>query len=212
MACASLLAACGGSDDGDGGGGDSISGAVVPAPWQSYCVATVTSDTSIDDFGDTIELRAGSQFLVASYEDGFGDVRVNLLYLTGGGPYGIELQVPTAADLPITSNCDLPNAKPYYAVFQNLAVYAEKELTTKLCDLSAGTVLPQDTTSFVSQGVADLSSIDFFSSKPQTYEFSLNAFSPQCGGAEDGYISVPSTKVLGTTTWLPAVHWILGPS
>jgi hypothetical protein len=212
LAGASLLAACGGSDDGDGdgGGGDTVSGAVVAAPWQSYCVATVTSDTSIDDFGDTIELRAGSQFLVAGYEDGFGDVQVDLLYLTPGGPYGLEIQVATAEELPISSNCDLPNAKQYYAVFQDLAVFAEKELTTKLCDLSACTVLPQDNT-FISQGVADFSSIDF-SGKPQTYEVSLNAFSAQCGGGQSGFISVPSTKVLGTTTWLPGIHWILGPS
>src|SRR5690349_16490776 len=90
MASVSLLAACGGSDDGDGdgGGGNTVSGAVVGAPWQSYCVATVASDTSIDDFGETIVLRAGSQFLVAGYEDAFGDVQVDLLYLTPGGPYG----------------------------------------------------------------------------------------------------------------------------
>jgi hypothetical protein len=211
LASVSVLAACGGSDDGDGdgGGANTISGAVVGASWQSYCVATVASDTSIDDFGETIAVRAGSQFLVAGYEDGFGDVRVDLLYLTPGGPYGLEIQVATAEELPITSNCDLANAKQYYAVFQDLAVYAEKELTTKLCDLSAGTVLPQDNT-LVSQGVADFSSIDF-SGKPQTYEVSLNAFSAQCGGGQSGFISVPSTKVLGTTTWLPGIHWILGP-
>jgi hypothetical protein len=205
---ASLLAACGGSDDGDGGG-TRIRGAVT-GEWHDYCVATLTSDTTVEDGFDTLTLEAGSEYLVAGYEDGFGDVDLDLLYLTPGGPYDVEIRVATAAALPVTSNCDLPNAKQYYAVFQNLAVYAEKELTTKLCDLSAGSVLPRDNT-LVSQGVADFSEIDF-SSKPQTYRVSLNAFSSQCGGGQDGFISVPSTEVAGTTTWLPGIHWILGPN
>jgi len=206
--CASLVAACGGGDD-DGDGSGHISGAIVAEPWQSYCVATFTRDAAIDDLGDTIEVRAGSQFLVADYEDGFGDVRVDLLYLTPGGPYDLELRVPTAGDLPITSNCDLPNAAPYYAVFQDLAVYAEAELVNELCALSAGRVLPRDNTA-IFQGSADFS-IDL-SGKPQTYEVSLNAFSPECGGGQSGFISVPSTRVLGTMTWLPGIHWILGPA
>lgn len=203
----SLLAACGGSDDGDDE--NSIRGAVVAAPWQSYCTATFTRDAALDDFGDTIEVSAGSQFLVADYEDAFGDVRVDLLYVTAGGPYEIELEVASPEDLPFTSNCDLPNAAKYYAVFQDLAVYAEAELATKVCDLSAGSVLPMDG-SFTFRASVDFS-IDL-SGKPQTYEVSLNSFKELCGGGQTGFISVPSTKVLGTTTWLPGIHWILGPA
>lgn len=206
-ACVSVLAACGGSGGGDDG--TRIRGAVT-GEWRNYCVATLTGDTSVEDGFDMLTLEAGSEYLVAGYEDGFGDIDLDLLYLTPGGPYDVEIRVATAAELPVTSNCDLPNAKPYYAVFQDLAVYAEKELTTKICDLSAGSVLPQENT-FVSQGVADFSEIDF-SSKPHTYRVSLNAFSPQCGGGQDGFISVPSTEVAGTTTWLPGIHWILGPN
>lgn len=205
LACA-CLSACGG-DDGDDG--SSLRGAVT-GEWRNYCVATLTSDVEIDEGFDTLTLSAGSEYLVADYEDGFGDVRVQLLYLTPGGPYDVRLEVPTVEELPIRSNCDLPNAKQYYAVFQNLAVYGEKELTNKLCDLSAGSVVPRDTTMGISQGVADFGSIDL-SSKPQTYQFSLNAFSAQCGGGKDGFISVPSIEVAGTTTWLPGIHWILGP-
>lgn len=206
VACAWLLSACGG---GDGDDGQSIRGTVT-GEWRNYCVATLTRDVEYDAGWDALTLEAGSEYLVAGYEDGFGEIDLDLLYLTPGGPYDVEIRVATAADLPVSSNCDLPNAKQYYAVFQDLAVYAEKELTTKLCDLSGGSVLPQENT-FVSQGVADFSSIDF-SSKPQTYRVSLNAFSPQCGGGQDGFISVPSTSVAGTTTWLPGIHWILGPN
>lgn len=208
VACGWLLAGCGGGD-GEHDDGRTLRGAVT-GEWRSYCVATLTSDAVVDDGFETLTLEAGSEYLVAGYEDGFGDIDLDLLYLTPGGPYDVEIRVATEAELPITSNCDLPNARPYYAVFQDLAVYAEKELTTKLCDLSAGSVLPREN-SVLSQGVADFGSIDL-SDEPQTYSVSLNAFSPECGGGQEGFISVPSTRVAGTTTWLPGIHWILGPS
>ena len=116
-----------------------------------------------------------------------------------------ELEVTSstgAQGFPFTSNCEFGKGVPYYAVFADVSVYSDEAMTTKVCELAAGSVLPVQTgkiTGFSSSGL-------------NTFELYLNAFSAQCGGGETGYISVPEIEVFGTTTWLVPVVRIIGPS
>jgi hypothetical protein len=201
-----LSTACGGGDgDGDGPGGSG--GGTVTDQWRSYCTATFNADTPVvDAFGDPVfTARTGSEYLIGSYEDFGGQPRVTLLYLTGSGPYPVDIE-STGGAFPFTPSCDLAKATSYLGVFYDTSVFADEALTTKLCDLKAGTVLPR--TSAIS-GYSIAGGLSF--SGPATYELFLNAFSAQCGGAANGYVSVPDTEVLGTTTWLLPVESIAGP-
>jgi hypothetical protein len=204
-----LSTACGGDDadpdSGPGGPGGSGGGTVTDT-WRSYCTATFNADTPISDpFGDVaFTARAGEEYLIGSYEN-FASPRVSLVYLAATGPYTVDLDA-TGGAFPFTPSCELEKAVPYYAVFNDVSVYAEEALTTKLCDLKAGTVLPR-TNGNSGYGIAG----DLSFSGPATYELFLNAFSPMCGNALSGYISVPAIHLFGTTTWLIQVDSVIGP-
>jgi hypothetical protein len=73
--------------------------------------------------------------------------------------------------------------------------------------LPAGTAVPIDTTT--SYG---FSATSFNFNGPQVYSVMLNALGTLCGGATEGYISVPQTTVLGVTTWLVPITTILKPA
>jgi len=192
-----LLAACGSEDDGGSGSG------TVTEEWAAFCTATFTQDTRIlDSFDEPMfTARAGETYLLADY-----GTRGELLYLTGVGPELFEVGPDDAGALPFTSNCE-PNAGvPYYAVFDDVAVYADEALTTKLCDLAAGTALPS------TGGLRGYSIVGNISlSGPQIYQVYLDAFSAQCGGSDVGYISVPKTHSFGSDTWLVPIVSIIGP-
>jgi hypothetical protein len=145
---------------------------------------------------------------MSEFGNEFGEDRAELLYLTRSGPLEVELQSTTGpSGFPFTSNCEFGKGVPYYAVFADVSVFSDEALTEKLCDLSAGTVLPIETGK-----IAGFSSVGFEFSGPNTYELYLNAFSAQCGGGATGYISVPEIEVFGTTTWLVPVVRIIGPN
>ena len=176
----------------------------MTAAWRSYCVAKFTAnDDVVDSFGDPLfTAHAGEQYLMTEYDTAGG--RLGLAYLTAAGPYTFDVDMSGAA-LPFTTNCASGNVKSYYAAFRDVTFYTTKDLSTKLCDLAAETALPRDTTTSAGYSTTTLSF-----SGPVTYEVQLNAFSAQCGAAS-GFISVPATQVLGTTTWLVPVIVIIGP-
>ncbi len=195
------LAGCGGSDgDGPGSGGGTVSEA-----WAGFCTATFTEDTPISDAFDEpmFTARVGDEFLMSEFEDSFGG-RAELLYLTNAGPDSFELEPRAGSTWPFTSNCTIGAGVPYYAVFDDVTVFAEKELTTKLCELTAGSVLPAGSggrgysLSSVAQGAA-------------IYQVILGPFGAQCAGASSGYIRVPQTNSFGSTTYLVPVSGIIGP-
>lgn len=198
---------CGGSgDDGAPGGGSGGLGTVTDT-WREYCTATFTRDTEVfDSFGDPLfTARAGQEFLLAGYSF-FADDTAEIVYLAPGGAERVEVSQDESSTFPFTSNCGPDDSMSYYAVFQDVSVYADEGLTTKLCDLTAGTALP-------SNGAEGFSIAgDFSLSGPQTYELFLGAFSEQCQGAESGYISVPPTELFGSRTWLVPVFGIIGPA
>jgi hypothetical protein len=198
------LTACSGGDDDDSPEGGS---GVVTAPWTEYCIGTFTQDTPIiDPFDEPLfTARAGEQYLMTEYDDGFG--RAEFAYLTGAGPDTFTIDQGADGSWPFTSNCTAGEGVPYYAVFANVSVFAEEALTTKICDLTAGTALPS------AGGLRGYSNAGAFSlSGPTTYELYLDPFTEQCGGNDTGYISVPSTRSFGSTTWLVPVIGIIGPS
>jgi hypothetical protein len=93
---------------------------------------------------------------------------------------------------------------PYYAVFTNVTVYGEQDLSTTICELSAGTALPAGGTG---RGYS------FAGTSPNgfaTYEVILGAFGAECGQGT-GYISVPQTRSFGSMTWLVPITGIIGP-
>jgi hypothetical protein len=198
------IGACGGSDDeaADGSGGP----ATVSAPWSSYCVATFTEDTTIMDFGEPLfTARAGDEYLLTDWFES-GETRVTMAHITPNGPYEFELNIPADSEPPFTSSCELDMRVSYYAAFTDVAVYSDEALTTKICDLKAGTAVRRSSTA------SGYSAVDFSFSGPATYEVFLNAFASSCGGADTGYVSVPETNVFRTTTWLVPIISILGPS
>ena len=129
------------------------------------------------------------------------------MYLTPDGPDTFEIGVAAGTQaFPFTSNCTPGDVTEYYAVFTDVGVYDSVELSTKLCDLSAGSVVPRDGASMAGYATAGGGL-----SGPATYQVMLNAFSDRCGGASEGYVSVPETEVLGSTTWLVPIIVIIGP-
>ena len=178
--------------------------------WSDYCVATFTKDYAVQDVFDRslFTARAGERYLITTYGDGFTTDTASLAYLTDKGPYDFDVAAPTGTqNFPFTTSCTFGATVSYYAVFDDVSVYADEAMTTKLCDLQRGTVLPRDTGT--SSG---FSAVTLNFSGPNTYDVYLNAFSAQCGNAESGYVSVPSVRVFGSTTWLVPIAAIAGPN
>ena len=191
----------------DAGGTNAGSGGQVTGAWRDYCVATFTSDVAIQSvFGDTaFTARTGEQYLLTEFDTFGGQPRVRIAYLTPMGPDTYDVPVTGGTDtLPFTSSCTIDNTDQYYAAFTNVTLYAAEDLTTKICDIPAGTSLKRDMA--VNAG-SSATTLAF--SGPQTYDIMLNVFSAMCGGATDGFASVPETQVLGTTTWLVPIDTVL---
>ena len=197
-----LLFGCGsGSGTSNGNSGQ------VTDLWSGYCVATFTRDVAITDGGSDVAFtaRTGEKYLLTDYST-FGDQpQAKIAYLTAAGPDIYD--VPMTGAVPFTSNCTIDKTVAYYAVFTDVTVYDAEALKNEICSLSAGTVVPIDTTTN-----SGYSSTSLSFSGPQTYEVMLNALGSQCGGATHGYVSVPQTTVLGVTTWLVPIATILKPS
>jgi hypothetical protein len=204
-----LLPACGGDDS---GGSESSAMGAVDETWAGYCVATFTESYSVlDPFDDPVfTANPGEQFLLSSYDGGFGEDQADLIVDTAGGPYDFTISAPEGTqDFPFTTDCPFGGGQRYYAVFADVSVYAEAELVTPLCQLTRGTVTPLAGGDGVGYAIAG-SGIDF--SGPATYEVMLGPYSAQCGDATSGFISVPQTEVFGSTTWLVPFAVILGSS
>lgn len=180
---------------------------VVTPTWSDYCLATFVEDHEIvDAFGDPIfTALAGEQYLISSYGRFFAD-EATLMYLTENGPYGFDVSVDLSAGVPFTSDCDLGNATEYYAVFIDVTVYAEEELTTPLCDLSAGTAVALD-----GQGYGYALTNLVGNGEPAVYSIQLSSLSTECGGMTSGYVPVQTTELLDTSTYLVPIRVILGP-
>lgn len=204
------------SNGGSSGGGAGTAGAgasssegpgTITDLWRDFCVATFTVDYAVTDaFGAPLfTARAGEEYLLVSYTG--PNVSADLAYLTSMGPYefGVAPKADTMA-LPITTDCptDL-EAASYFAVFSDVSVYAEPELVTKICGLEAGAALPRDTATGAGFGL-ESSGPDF-----AVYEIFLNAFSAQCGGASNGYISASRIQLFGTTTTIVPFKVINAP-
>ena len=198
------LAGCGSGDDDDDGGAGGGDGTVTET-WAGFCTGTFTEDTAITDvFGDpAFTARAGSEYLMADFSDSF-DPRADFLYLTPAGPDEFPLEPKPDGSWPFTSNCTIGEGVPYYAVFNSVSVFADEGLTTKLCDLGAGEVLPAAGSG---RGFAYAGAVD----SAALYELILGPFSAQCQDQDRGYIRVPQTQSFGSTTWLVPVAGIIGP-
>jgi len=197
-----LIAGCGG-----GSGGDDESGSVgtVTDAWSGFCTGTFTEDTPIMEFGETkFTARAGDEYLMSDFDDSFGG-RAEFLYLTKAGPDSFEVEPRDDATWPFTSKCSIGKGVPYYAVFNDVSVFAEKELTTKICDLSAGTSAPAGT------GARGYSLAGSAAGGTTIYQVLLGPFSAQCGGHDQGYVRLSQTQSLGSTTWLVPIVSIIGP-
>jgi hypothetical protein len=199
------LTGCGGSDDDDDGDGTGSGDGTVTQPWADFCTGTFTEDTPIaDPFGDpAFTARTGDEFLLSDFDDSFGG-RAEFLYLTNAGPDTFEVEPTSGGTWPFTSSCMIGEGVHYYAVFKSVSVFAEQELTTKICDLSEGSVLPAGSSGrgYAFAGTSGDSAI---------YEVILGPFSGECGGQESGYVRVSRTESFGSTTFLVPVVGIIGP-
>lgn len=204
------LTNCGGSDGGGshggGGGGSSSSGdGTVTAQWAGFCTGVFTEDTPILDAFDepAFTARAGAEYLLADFSDSFGG-RAEFLYLTHVGPDSFTVEPSEDGAWPFTSNCTIGEGVPYYGVFDDVSVFADEELTTKICDLTAGSVLPAGNSG---RGYAFAGS----SGGAAIYEVILGPFSEECGDQDRGYVRVPRVTSFGSTTWLVPIVGLIGP-
>jgi hypothetical protein len=205
MVAVLACSACGGSEDDRNDGGGTGGGTVTDA-WRAYCTGVFTKDYDVIDSFDEMQFqaRAGQEYLLSEYGDGFGP-KAQMIYLWPGGPEEFEVTGATTADFPFTTSCPLNTATPYYAVFEDASVFADEALTTKLCELKSGTALPRTN----SQSGYSLVTLNFTGNN--IFEVYLNAFSAQCGGAASGYVSVPPVKSFDSTTWLVPILSVLAP-
>lgn len=192
------LTACGS----DGGTGSASQTSIED--WRDYCIATFTADHAVTDpFGDVLfTAQAGDEYVISRL-DPSGEVE--LVYLADAGPDKFTIE----AGAPLTHSCQAGATTDYYAVFSDVTVYAEEELSTPICELEAGAVRPRNTGALAGYSIAG-TGLSF--SGPTTYEVYLNTFSADCGGADRGYVSVPATTSFGATTWLVPILAIVGPA
>lgn len=190
-----------------GGGGiapnssaDPDEGTVTPI-WDSFCFATFSCNyTTLSLEGPALTARAGRDYLITS----FGGNSAKLAYLTPGGPVSFMVKAGEGG-FPFTSNCEPDTLKMYTAVFNDLTVFAEPSLRTKLCELKAGTTALLDDTKpngFFLQSINDTDSV---------YKIVLNTLSDRCSGAEEGYIAVPAFMVLGASLFLVPFNFLEAP-
>lgn len=198
------LIGCGSGDD-NGGGGSSGGSGTVKEPWTRFCTGTFTAETPIFDAFDRpiFKARVGEEYLLSDFDDAFGG-RAEFLFLTDAGPDSFELEPDAQGAWPFTSTCTIGAAVPYYAAFTDVAVFAEQELATKLCDLSAGSVLP---TGGGGRGYGFVTA----QQGAAIYELILGPFGAQCGGVTKGYVRVPQTTSFGASTYLVPVAGVVGP-
>jgi hypothetical protein len=203
-----LPSACSGDGEEENEDASALGNGTITDTWRSYCIATFTEEYVVNDAFDEPQFTAhvGDEYLLSYYGEGIGDDRGTLVYLSSAGPSEYDVSVPVGTPFPFTTQCALNNTVPYYGVFTDVSLFAAADLATKICDLSAGSVVPLDSTS---SGFSS-TTLDF--SGPETYEIFLNAFSAQCGGAASGFVSVPQTQLFGTTTWLVPIIKIVGPT
>jgi hypothetical protein len=199
------LVGCGGGEDENGGEGSESQDGTVTEEWAGFCTGTFTKDTAVLDVFDEpmFTALAGEEYLLADLSDTFG-ARAEFLFLTDVGPDSFVLEPDAEGAWPFTSNCAIGEVVPYYAVFDDVTVFAEEELVTKMCDLSKGSALPSAGSG---RGYAYIGS----EGSSAVYEVILGPFSEECGGADRGYISVPQTRSFGSTTWLVPFSGLVSP-
>lgn len=190
---------------GEGGGGPGSEDGTVVEPWTGYCTGIFTEDTPIIDAFDepAFTARSGDEFLLSAFDDTFGE-RAEFVFMAEDGPDTFEVEPSAEGEWPFTSNCTIGGGVPYYAVYNDVSVFADEELNTELCELSGGSVLPAGSNGrgFAYAGTEGNSAI---------YEVILGPFSAECGGADRGYILVPQTTSFGSRTWLVPLFSFIGP-
>lgn len=199
-----------GTDSGISGADDAVGSGQVTDAWRDYCVATFTADVDIPSvFGDTaFTAKVGEQYLLTEFSTVAGAPQVEIAYLTALGLDTYEVPIAAAAGpFPFTTTCAIDAEVQYYAAFTDVTVYDSAELTNVICTLPAGTAVLRDPTAN-----AGAAAVTMGFSGAQVYSIMMNALADLCGGATDGYVSVPETEVLGTTTWLIPIQIVLKPN
>lgn len=181
----------------------------ITEEWSAYCTANFTEDHPVLSAFDKriFTARVGEQYLITEFEESDGQLSASLAFLTSDGLYSFEIETDDSnPTLPFSTACEPDNNSEYYGVFKDVTFYATESLEQELCTLSAGSVLPRDSTAagFSVTGGISLGG-------PQTYQVFLNAFSGQCG-ASSGFTKVPEVSVLGRQTNLVPVRWLIGPA
>jgi hypothetical protein len=132
--------------------------------------------------------HTGEKYLVIDYDE----VTARLAYLTPAGPISFDVPASAESTFPFTASCAPNPPHSYFAVFADVTVFAEPELVTKICDLKAGAAVMRDV------GTGSGSGLQTPGDATSVYEIFLNAFSAQCGGAENGYVQVHEITVFGS--------------
>jgi hypothetical protein len=183
-----------------------VSEATVDPTWDGFCVATFTRAYDVvDSFAEVaFTANVGDQFLLSDYTSPSSQLIQDL----PAGPYDFSVdEDPETGGFPFTTECPLGGGQAHQAVFTDVTLFAEAELTTESCQLPRGTaaLVEGQATGYAIAGS------DFSFSGPSTYEVFLGPLAAQCGGASSAFVSVPHTEVYGTGTWLVPFGRLLTP-
>jgi hypothetical protein len=116
-------------------------GEPLPEAWSRFCVASFTRDF-------TFESASGDPLLTIQRGDEL------LLYDLYASEFGVLIPVPGGVQtfnepffheaLPFDTNCDRDQLTNHIAVFANMTLYEDPELTRPICQLERGTTFPFD--------------------------------------------------------------------
>ena len=176
VAAMSLLFACGDAEE-----VSLVGGAFEADNKIKLCKATFLEDQTINDFfGDySFEVSEGDRFVL-------GDARgrIKMVRETNLGAHLFEFRGDPDA---FTSSCEEKETKAMLAVFADVTVFEDEEMTTELCRLKKGDLAEIG-------GSWSQSAVSSSYGEENVYNVSLNGFKEQCGGESYGFVL---TKRLG---------------
>lgn len=170
--------------------------------WRSYCIATATESFDVLMYtGDVFTAQAGNEFLLAEYDEP-KDIEASMFHLGEEGALPLEVeQADFPEGFPLTSNCTPDATVRHYAALTDATVYTSAALSTVLCEIPAGTVVP---------GGGGYEAIGIpTTGQDATYKLFLRGYEAQCGAAE-GYVNAPAGVVRGVATHTIPLRVIAG--
>jgi hypothetical protein len=166
-------------------------GKPLPEAWSRFCVATFTRDFTFSS-GEPLTIQRGEELLLYTLSES--------AFL--GGEFGVLIPTPSGVitynepffdepSWPFETNCDPERLSYHVAVFDDLTLHEDEELTRPVCVLERGTTFPFDSWGTVQSFEESLVELDIL------------GWSEPCAGHEEAFFAQPED------VW--PIQYILGP-